>query len=192
MGVFIDIILNNYILSDKSGEIGEMRDVLRTDKNNCITVIRSIPAKAFVILYQNEESITLFSIDILGFIETNLKELKLSEDFGTVTSIDESSIVYESIFVDFHEKAYLTCDNMCKVEGLSKKEIEKNIEDAYSNEKTYNIGDYCIYKKRIYKCNTAIIEPEEFDSTKWNVTTIASELKKRLEFKVVEVIDESE
>ena len=49
------------------------------------------------------------------------------------------------------------------------------ISDAYDNAKTYTVGDYCIYGNILYKCNTAITTPEDFDSTKWDATTIGDE-----------------
>ena len=50
------------------------------------------------------------------------------------------------------------------------------ISDAYDNTKTYAVGDYCIYSNILYKCNTAISTPEDFDSTKWDATTVGDEL----------------
>lgn len=182
---FSKLTIDDFILS-------KVTTIFETNTGNNIKVMRPTPSNGRIVLYQNEEIITLCVLTDLGFYETLKQEIKLSEDFGTVTNIDTSSAIYNTINVDFHEKHYVVCESMCKVEGLSKDEIEKNIEDAYSNEKTYDIGDYCIYEKCIYKCNNAITEPEEFDYTKWTATTIATELKKRLEFKVVEVIDESE
>lgn len=178
---FSKLTIDDFVLS-------EVKTIFETDTGNNIKVLRPIPAQGSVTLYQNGEVINLFSINSIGAIINEIKEIKLNDDFGTVISIDESSPVYKSISVDFHEKHYVFCESMCKVEGLSKEEIEKNIEDAYSNEKTYDIGDYCIYEKCIYKCITAITEPEEFDVNKWELTTIAAELKKRLEFEVVEEI----
>lgn len=51
------------------------------------------------------------------------------------------------------------------------------IADKYSSDSTYNIGDYCIYDYKLYKCNTQISTGEDFDSTKWDQTTIMNELK---------------
>jgi hypothetical protein len=39
--------------------------------------------------------------------------------------------------------------------------------DTYDSSKTYAIDDIVVYKKKIYKCKTAITAPEAFDSEKW-------------------------
>lgn len=51
------------------------------------------------------------------------------------------------------------------------------IANKYSSDSIYNIGDYCIYDYKLYKCNTQISVGEDFDSTKWDQTTIMDELK---------------
>lgn len=53
--------------------------------------------------------------------------------------------------------------------------IEKNnnnISDAYSDKKTYAVGDYCIYNNSLYKCITEITTAESFNSAKWKLTSI--------------------
>lgn len=47
---------------------------------------------------------------------------------------------------------------------------------AYSRNKTYQIGDYCIFNDLLYRCTTAITEPESWDETHWVVTTVPQEL----------------
>ena len=49
--------------------------------------------------------------------------------------------------------------------------------DVYSNEKTYAVGDYCIYENVLHKCSTAISSAEEWTAGHWTKTTIANELK---------------
>jgi hypothetical protein len=48
--------------------------------------------------------------------------------------------------------------------------------DAYDNTATYVVGDIVIYDGALYKCNTDISTAEDFDSTKWDATTIDAEL----------------
>lgn len=55
--------------------------------------------------------------------------------------------------------------------------IKKNFSDVYDNTKTYTVGDYCIYNNQLYKCSTEITVAEEFDSTKWTITSLAEILK---------------
>ena len=50
--------------------------------------------------------------------------------------------------------------------------------DAYDNTATYVVGDIVIYDGALYKCNTDISTAEDFDSTKWDATTIDAELSK--------------
>lgn len=54
--------------------------------------------------------------------------------------------------------------------------IQPIISDAYSSSSTYAVGDYVIRSNRLYKCNTAITEPENWDATKWTETKIVDEL----------------
>lgn len=41
--------------------------------------------------------------------------------------------------------------------------------ESYSSEKTYNVNDYVIYNKKLYKCINNINASEEFDNTKWEI-----------------------
>lgn len=51
-----------------------------------------------------------------------------------------------------------------------------NIGDFYSNQKTYDIGDYCVYINVMYKCIVPITTPEEWSPTKWARTNAATEI----------------
>jgi hypothetical protein len=57
-----------------------------------------------------------------------------------------------------------------------------NILTPYSNANTYVINDLVYYNDYLYKCNTAITTPEDFDSSKWTQTTITTELSTILKF----------
>lgn len=48
--------------------------------------------------------------------------------------------------------------------------------DKYSTATTYAVGDYCIYENELYKCKTAITTPENWDTEKWEKTSIAKEM----------------
>lgn len=50
------------------------------------------------------------------------------------------------------------------------------VSDAYSGSLTYNVGDYCIYDNKLYRCITAVTTAEAFDSAKWQETSVKSEL----------------
>lgn len=51
-----------------------------------------------------------------------------------------------------------------------------NAADAYDAAQTYTVGDLVIYENQLYKCITAITTAEQWDSTKWQATTLAEEL----------------
>ncbi|MBO6243449.1 MAG: hypothetical protein J6O41_02635, partial [Clostridia bacterium] len=73
------------------------------------------------------------------------------------------------------------------ISSLNNTKLNKTIAtDVYSNLSTYAVGDYCIYGNTLYKCTTAITTAEEWNSSHWTVTTIATEINSRLEFEVVE------
>lgn len=57
-----------------------------------------------------------------------------------------------------------------------------NILTPYSNANTYVIDDLVYYNDYLYKCNTAVSTPEDFDSSKWTQTTITTELSTVLKF----------
>lgn len=42
----------------------------------------------------------------------------------------------------------------------------------YDSTATYAVGDYCIYESVLYICTTAIVTPEEWDSTHWSATNV--------------------
>jgi len=48
--------------------------------------------------------------------------------------------------------------------------------EPYVNTRTYAVGEYCIYEKQLYKCTTAVSSAEDFDSDKWTLTNVKTEL----------------
>ena len=48
--------------------------------------------------------------------------------------------------------------------------------EPYVNTRTYAVGEYCIYEKQLYKCTTAVTSAEDFDSEKWTLTNVKTEL----------------
>lgn len=55
--------------------------------------------------------------------------------------------------------------------------VTKIVAKKYDPTKTYVVGEYVIYQEKLYKCNTAIEEPEEFDAEKWNNVLLADEVQ---------------
>ncbi len=64
----------------------------------------------------------------------------------------------------FTRKGYV--DNQAIKQDLSTAGI-----DDYSSLSTYTVGNYVSYNNLIYKCNTAIATPEEWDNTHWTQKT---------------------
>lgn len=85
---------------------------------------------------------------------------------GTYTSIWES----DNETVTFIDYAYGDEAEIYKYYTNSNKHYQCGADiTLYSNESTYQIGEYTVYNSNIYKCNTRIATAEEFDSTKWNL-----------------------
>jgi len=61
-------------------------------------------------------------------------------------------------------------------EYLASDESQSNLADAYDETATYDLGDYAIYGGDLYKCTTAVTEPEEWNSTKWESCLITDEM----------------
>lgn len=63
---------------------------------------------------------------------TNLANIKLPEDFGTILTIDDTSELYEYISRTSHEKVYVHSEDFDKRESLDKDTILATIEDTVS------------------------------------------------------------
>lgn len=59
---------------------------------------------------------------------------------------------------------------------LKGKYTADTVSDEYNNEKSYFIGDYCIYNNKLFKCITDIENGEEFDLNKWELTSCVHEI----------------
>lgn len=55
---------------------------------------------------------------------------------------------------------------------------------TYDSTATYNIGNYAIYQKKLYKCTADIATPEEFTAAHWTETKVATELKNLFDEKI--------
>ena len=62
---------------------------------------------------------------------------------------------------------------------VDKGSFVKIVADRYSAEQTYAVGDYAIHNELLYKCITAIDEPEEFDAEKWVQVKLADEVENK-------------
>lgn len=55
--------------------------------------------------------------------------------------------------------------------------VTKVVAKKYDPTHTYTVGEYVIHLEKLYKCVTAIEEPEEFDSNKWTQVLLADEVQ---------------
>lgn len=60
----------------------------------------------------------------------------------------------------------------------SSKANSTSIADEYSASSVYAVGDLVVYKANIYKCATAITEPEAWNPAHWTLTTVEAEISK--------------
>lgn len=67
--------------------------------------------------------------------------------------------------------------NENEVYNIRDKNVYTLIADEYNSSRTYDLGDYCIYDYALYKCSTAVTNPEDFDSTKWERKTLIDIIK---------------
>ena len=64
------------------------------------------------------------------------------------------------------------------VRGLNLRRTQDMInEDIYDNTATYAVDDIVIYENNLYICKTAVTTAEDFDSTKWEKTSIIKLIK---------------
>ncbi len=78
------------------------------------------------------------------------------------------------IFVG-HEKAIYDSNGKKLSEKLA--DLEENLSDAFSETKSYAVGDYCIYLNRLYRF-TASKEPGPWDGTKVTPSILSRELQR--------------
>ena len=49
--------------------------------------------------------------------------------------------------------------------------------DAYSTSSTYEVGEYCLYDEKLYRCISAITTAESWTPAHWTETNIGDELE---------------
>ena len=57
-----------------------------------------------------------------------------------------------------------------------------DLSEEYSNQNTYTLGSYCIYNNVLYRCTSAITQPEDFNSAHWTTVKVMSEVNQRIKF----------
>ena len=49
--------------------------------------------------------------------------------------------------------------------------------DEFSTSASYSVGDFCIYQNTFYECVDDVTAGSDFDSTKWEATSIGSKIQ---------------
>ena len=98
--------------------------------------------------------------------------LALKADDTDVTALDTRVTAVEDALEDKADKSDLENLDMVK------------IADDFSASKTYAIGDYAVYAKKLYRCITAITTAGAWDSSKWTEISVMGDLGDRLDMLV--------
>jgi hypothetical protein len=61
---------------------------------------------------------------------TNLSNFKLPADFGTITEVNETAVLYEHLLRASHEKVYVVSEDFGKQESLPKGDIETLVDET--------------------------------------------------------------
>ncbi len=96
--------------------------------------------------YHYNDTINIFYLRNSSGIVTNLTNFTLPDDFGTVTEIDDTAVLYNYLTRDCHEKVYVICEDFCKEESMNKSQILTAIEDeAAEQAKSYGVPNGSIF-----------------------------------------------
>ena len=98
--------------------------------------------------------------------------LALKADVTDVTAVNARVTAVVDALDDKADKSDL--DNLDMVQ----------IADDFSASKTYAIGDYAVYNKKLYRCITAITTAGAWDSAKWTEISVMGDLGSRLDMLV--------
>jgi len=91
--------------------------------------------------------------------------------------ISQVSIIQNEfkIYFDKLETSKVDLDNYATKTEVNAKSDLTNVAPTYDSTLTYTIGEVVSYNGKIYKCTTAITTPESWDSTHWELTSVASD-----------------
>lgn len=96
--------------------------------------------------YHYNDTINIFYLRNSSGVVTNLSNFTLPDDFGTVTEIDDTAVLYNYLTRDCHEKVYVICEDFCKEESMNKSQILTAIEDeAAEQAKSYGVPNGSIF-----------------------------------------------
>lgn len=107
----------------------------------------------------------------------------VTDECGVVTANPQGTDT-EQIFNQYQASldAYMQYVEEC-IDGTTAGNLQNQITALFNNQadefsatKTYEVGDYCIYQNKLYKCVTAIETGAAWDSSKWEATTVGGEM----------------
>lgn len=92
---------------------------------------------------------------------------------------------------DIAEINKVTADNLNEIKNTvnsNSTNTNNNFSEVYSTSKTYNVGDYCIYQDKLYRCITTVATAEVFDSDKWEQVNVTNEINNKFEWKFLKSV----
>lgn len=118
-------------------EITEQKIIAKTNSNNYIAenkmTVEGQTGECSVGYYHylngDQAETAMFYVRNSSEVVVNLTNFTLPDDFGVVTEIDDTAVLYDYLFRNCHEKVYVICEDFCKEESMTKDDIKTEIEE---------------------------------------------------------------
>lgn len=115
-----------------------------------------------------DRAVSLNNGDLLA-----LAQVDAEAETGYKSAAAPVSDVAQKILKEISFPADLETDSKTVLGAINEAAMDKNIANPYSNQATYDVGDFVIYRTVLYKCTTAVSVAEDFDSTKWTQAKVS-------------------
>ena len=115
-----------------------------------------------------DRAVSLNNGDLLA-----LAQVDEQAETGYKSAAAPVSDVAQKILKNISFPADLETDSKTALGAINEAAMDKNLADPYSNQATYAVGDFVIYRTVLYKCVTAVSVAEDFDSTKWTQAKVS-------------------
>ena len=115
------------------------------------------------------------------FKTTKVSSTNLNDIQDAVIELQQKSLITDEQTLTAEQQAQV-CDNIGVASGEAVEALSDSIADEYSSSATYKLGQLCIHDNTLYRCTTAIITAESWNSAHWAATTIAEEIENRCLF----------
>ena len=116
-----------------------------------------------------DRAVSLNNGDLLA-----LAQVDAEAETGYKSAAAPVSDVAQKILKGISFPADLETDSKNVLGAINEAAMDKNIANPYSNQATYDVGDFVIYQTVLYKCTTAVSVAEDFDDTKWEATLVSN------------------